>query len=333
MAKQMTIDELSLAITQHADDLQFFANGVSMDALDEFEKTVDAIMELIYLLYEELNKNGLRPSAATTRFLTSLQEKIEHIRNTAFAEEEEIVIKQAREVVKNESKFIKAFYMALTGITAVYAISPKWYDRISRHGVFSGGTIAQIFGAIQTGDYKRIYEAMLDAVRGGMPLDRAREEVRKALRTTRNHLKSAIDSIINGVANDVALAFATENSTMLLFSTALDDKVCEDCMQFEGRFFSPNDDDIPAVPLHYNCRCRLIPVPTNDEKYRQLDFDFKDYYASLTDEEKIDRVGQRKFALARDGEYAIKDYEPPMPEQRMSLAELKARDKSLFGRA
>ena len=49
----MTIEELSLALTEHADDLQLYANGISEDAEAELAATEDAILVLIYALYQK----------------------------------------------------------------------------------------------------------------------------------------------------------------------------------------------------------------------------------------------------------------------------------------
>ena len=51
MNTELEIEKLAFALTQHDDDLQLYANGESMDALPEFEQTEDAIMELLYQLY------------------------------------------------------------------------------------------------------------------------------------------------------------------------------------------------------------------------------------------------------------------------------------------
>ena len=332
MAKQtdsMTIPELAFALTQHADDLQMFANGVSMDAYGDFEQTEDAIMELIYQLYQKYADGNFEMEKETSEYLEKLKDKISEIRENCFDEEEDELISQSREVVKNESKFIKAFFIALTG-KMMAGISSEWYTKISKYGIYNGGTIGQIFKKLSSGDVTRIYEAMINSLRNGTDLAGAREAVRSEMKKSARFVKSEIDSIINGVANDVAMAFAAENSIMLLYSTALDDKVCDECSRFQGRFFDADSPDIPALPRHINCRCRYIPVPDDSSEYKKLDLPFSDYFAGLSEEEKEKRIGKEKYELALTGEYELDDYESPMPEQRVSMEELKERDKKIF---
>ena len=195
----------------------------------------------------------------TKRYLENLKAKIADIRASVFDEDEEELLKQNREVVKNESKFLKAFYFALTGIEAA-ALTPEWYSRISKYGIYNGGTVGQIFDKLSQGDANRIYDALIDAIRSGKDLNAARETVRNELARTRRFVKSEIDSIVNGAANDAALAFAAENHTKLLYSAVVDDRVCEDCAGRDGTVYDCDDPDIPSLPRHFHCRCSLIPV-------------------------------------------------------------------------
>lgn len=324
-----TIKELAFALTQHADDLQMFINGVSIDAMGTFEQTEDAIKELIYKLYERYEEKGLPLEPETAKYLENLQAKLAEIRENCFYDKEEDLQKTAREIIKNESKFLKAFFIALTG-ESVVNLDREWFDKISQFGIYNGGTINQIFNKLATGDVNRLYNIMVNAIRGGKSLKEARDEVQKALNKTRKELDNEINSILNGVANDVAKAFAVVNETMLLYSTALDSLVCDDCNDYEGKIFGNDDPDLPNLPLHINCRCRLIPVPNNNAQYKELNLDFTEYYQLLSREEKIKRIGKEKYELAQINEYEIEGYEKPTDHQRISLAELKERDKKLF---
>lgn len=324
-----TIKELAFALTQHADDLQMFINGVSIDAMGEFEQTEDAIKELIYKLYERYEEKGLPLEPETTEYLENLQAKLAEIRENCFYDEEDGLEKTATEIIKNESKFLKAFFIALTG-QGVVGLDADWINRVSQFGIYNGGTIKQIFDKLANNDVTRLYNIMVNAIRAGKSLKEAREEVQKALNKTRKDIESEINSILNGVANDVAKAFATKNETMLLYSTALDSLVCDDCNDYEGKIFRNDDPDLPNLPQHFNCRCRLIPVPYDAEKFKELEMKFSEYYQELSTQDKIKRIGKEKYELAQIKEYEIDNYEEPIQHQRISLAQLKERDKKLF---
>ena len=327
--KKMSMRELAFALTQHADDLQLFANGISEDAADDFYQTEAAIMEIIYELYSRYGEKGIPMDWRTRQYLDSIKRRIAEIRENLFNDETENLTKQSREVVKNEGKFLKAFFAALTGMAAV-GLDAVWYDRISKYGIFGGNTIRQIMEHISSGDIDRIYTAVVDALQNGKSLDQIREVVRKEMEKTVRFTKSEIVSIVNGAANDAALAFATANKTKLMYSAVLDDKVCDECSSHDGDIYDYDDDDIPSLPRHNNCRCRLVPVTDEKDNNRELVMSFSNYMKSLPEEEQKKRIGDAKYDLLKSGKYKMKTYESPASGQRMSMAELKERDKKLF---
>ncbi len=327
--KKMSIRELAFALTQHADDLQIFANGVSEDAADDFAQTEASIMEIIYELYSRYGETGIPMDRRTQRHLDDIRRRIAEIRESMFDEETEELTGQSREVVKNDGKFLKAFFAALTGAAAI-GLDAAWYDKISQYGIFGGKTIRQIMDRIASGDVDRIYTAAADGLQNRKSLDEIRESVRKEMEKTARFMKSEIVSVLNGSANDAALAFAAANRTKLMYCAVLDDRVCEECASRDGEIYEFDDDGIPSVPRHNNCRCRLIPVADEDESNRKLAMPFREYLRSLPKAEQKKRLGAAKYDLLKSGQYQLKAYEPPNGGQRLSMDELKARDKELF---
>ena len=327
--KKMSIRELAFALTQHADDLQLFANGVSEDAADDFAQTEAAIMEIIYELYARYGENGIPMDWPTRQYLDSIKRKIAKIRENMFNEETEELTKQSREVVKNEGKFLKAYFAALTGATAI-GLDSEWYDKISKYGIYGGNTVRQIMEHISAGDIDRIYTAAVDSLRNGKSLDEIRELVKKEMEKTARFTKSEIVSIINGAANDAALAFSTQNKTKLMYSAVLDDKVCDECASYDEKIYNYDDPDIPSVPRHINCRCRLIPVADKSKENNKLAMPFNEYLQSLPKAEQKKRLGAAKYDMMKSGQYQLKTYESPNNGQRKSMAELTANDKGIF---
>ena len=138
-------------------------------------------------------------------------------------------------------------------------------------------------------------------------------------------------SIVNGAANDAALAFATQNKTKLMYSAVLDDRVCDDCASHDGEIYNYDDPDIPSLPQHNNCRCRLIPVKDEEKENEKLAMPFNEYLQSLPKAAQRKRLGAAKYDLIKSGQYQSKSiYEPPNKGQRKSMAELTANDKGVF---
>ena len=111
-----------------------------------------------------------------------------------------------------------------------------------------------------------------------------------------------------------------------MYCAVLDDRVCDECASRDGEIYEFDDDEIPSVPRHNNCRCRLIPVADEDESNRKLAMPFREYLRSLPKAEQKKRLGAAKYDLLKSGRYQLKAYEPPNGGQRLSMAELKARN-------
>ena len=50
------------------------------------------------------------------------------------------------------------------------------------------------------------------------------------------------------------------------FVTEGDGEVCELCRSFDGKVYrsGASSDELPKLPLHPNCRCRLVPIVPDD---------------------------------------------------------------------
>ena len=158
-----------------------------------------------------------------------------------------------------------------------------------------------------------------------MSVDAVLEAVKNELVKTGRNVRKEISAIINGVANDAALEFAAANKTSLLYSAVLDDRVCAGCAALDGTVYRYDDEDLPSLPRHYQCRCSLVPF--TEETGRIEPASFREYVESLTPQEQERRLGKTKFNAWRSGRYDLKKYETPGPGQRLSLAELVERYK------
>lgn len=321
------IRQIAFAIAQHEDDLQLYANGLEEDAIGKFDKTVDAIMELIYQLYEKYEKSGIPMSYQAQRYIENLLKKIERIRNKIIEEEiENLLTEEIREVVKTENRFLTMLFGAL-GAIAVTSLDSSWYDKITRYGIYNGNTIEQILHNIAQGDITRIHRAMIDAIKSGMSLSEARQAVKDEMDKTKRFIRHELNAIINGVVNDTAMAFAAVNKSKLMYSAALDDKMCEECEHLHGTIFGYNAPDMPSLPRHINCRCYYIPVTDSGKENHDLAMTFPEYIDALDDEEMRWRLGENKYAAVKEGRYKITKFERPLPGQRRSLKDIQGRDK------
>ena len=166
---------------------------------------------------------------------------------------------------------------------------------------------------------------MVDALQKGMSFPDAMAAVKREFTKSRRFLKSEVDSIVNGVVNDAILEFAAANKASLVYSAVLDNLVCNNCADLDGKIFSYDDRDIPSLPRHNNCRCVLVPFQPSGDKVEPATF--AEYLKSLTPTEQRARLGQFKYAAWQNGQYKLKNYEPPAAGQRLTADEIKARYK------
>lgn len=325
-----TVKRLMLALTAHTDDLQLFANGIAEDAENELAATEDAVYALIDALYKRYGNLGLRMDYQTVRYFENLKRKIAEIRSAAFDDEKDELEEVSRHVAEEESGFFAEWFAFLAG-SAVAAPTRSRLDRIARYGIYNGSTRRQIFDKLSDSDVNRIYDAIADSFQKGRSAGDAALAVQRELMKTRRFVKYEIDAIVNGVANDAALAFAAANRTKLLYTSVLDDRTCGECCSFDGQVFDCDDPGLPSLPRHINCRCRLIPAL--DGNSAAAPASFAEYIASLSPSEQRSRLGSAKYAAWKSGDYKLKTYETPSPGQRLSAEDLKARYRERFRNA
>ena len=96
----------------------------------------------------------------------------------------------------------------------------------------------------------RCLEAMLSA-RTKADL---KNEVFKAFRYWGRQFKHYLDKT---AVSAVLEAYKKEGVTVFEWVTQKDEKVCAECAPKDGKIYTV--DKLPPMPLHYNCRCFLIP--------------------------------------------------------------------------
>lgn len=310
----MEIEKLKLALMQYGDDLQLYGNGIAEDALAELEQTEQKILALASELFEKFKKKGMSPDKATLEYIEKLKKRIAELRNNVFEDEFEELKKELSSLSSTSNTFWKIFFAA-AGIDVVL-LTRRDLERISQYGIYNGNTVRQIFEKLKTQDTDRIFDTLSNALQKGKSLDEAWEEVKAALTDTRRFVKSEIDSIVNGVANDVSIAFAMKNGHKLKYSAVMDKTTCPKCRELDGKVFKADSPELPVLPQHYNCRCQLIPVADGKEIESAS---FQRYLKSLPKERQKERLGKNKYTAWVRGDYMLKKYENPLPGQRKSL--------------
>ena len=244
----MEIEKLKLALMQYGDDLQLYGNGIAEDALGELEQTEQKILALAAELFAKFEKKGVRPDKVTLEYIEKLKKRIAELRNNVFEEEFEELKKEITSLSETSNAFWKIFFAA-AGIDVVL-LTRRDLERISKYGIYNGNTVRQIFEKLKIQDTDRIFDTLSDALQKGKSLKQAWEEVKDELTQTRRFVKSEIDAIVNGVANDVSIAFAMKNGHKLKYSAVMDKTTCQRCNALDGKVFKADSHEIPVLPQH-----------------------------------------------------------------------------------
>ena len=96
------------------------------------------------------------------------------------------------------------------------------------------------------------------------------------------------------------------------FLVTLDEVTCEVCGVLDGVIYNLDDPNLPVPPLHYNCRCTLLPVldykgigvPAPKEEPREK---FPEWFAKQDAETQDAMLGPGKATLVRSGEASFSD--------------------------
>lgn len=57
---------------------------------------------------------------------------------------------------------------------------------------------------------------------------------------------------------------------------------------------------------------------------------FREYFLQMSEEQKLDYLGKRKYELWKTGKYTVEDFIPPWPNRAMTVKELKLKDQESF---
>ena len=261
------IDRLAMTLAAHVDNLQRLANTWSDDYADIYEAQEAKILALIAELYSAYSRNDAL-TAARIRLLNEFKKKIIALRDECYEDVVEDAEEDAEELVANEEKFHVAWIVLLLALMKAKGRKPQPKELtmenvrdIRRHGLYNGETLKGIYRKITEQDIDRIATKTIHGLLAGRTLAAIEEDVRKAFATTRRQLEMNTAGVVNGISNDVSSQLAERNGKYIdgvMWITALDERVCDECAEHEGKVFKAGTE--PACPVHVNCRCHLIPV-------------------------------------------------------------------------
>jgi len=176
------------------------------------------------------------------------------------------------------------------------------------------------------------------AVRQGMTAGETNSQiitrVRSAIEISRANAAALVQTSVATVANNARMETFKANEDVIKryrFITALDQIVCPICAAAADKTWKPDDDRMPNPPLHYNCRCLLVPEVFDGPQGGTRASEEGQVPASTTFKQFLDRqspawqnktLGKGRAEMYRDGKITLKNLVSG-DGRELSLAELK----------
>jgi SPP1 gp7 family putative phage head morphogenesis protein len=234
------------------------------------------------------------------------------------------------EEAKNTVKLEHAFWLLLFAFLSKDGekIASADLNNIIRYGKYHGLTRRQIIDKVTSADISRIYETIASGLDRNHSLNQIKEDLSTAFKQTRRFIAAETETVINGVADDAALAFASANGKKLRYTAVLDLATCGECMDLDGNEYEDGSPDIPYLPRHIHCRCILVPIAGESMKAELDKANFKKYFENLPDSEKQKRLGKVLYEKYVSGELKADHYITPDRTARLKVDDIAKRDNS-----
>ena len=273
-ASQKKIAELAKQIADHQARLQVIGSNWGEEINNALDATEKKFLEK---LQKELKNFDFIPNQKKTlEQLKKINEKLVKIRAQAFSDAQKNVENESKKLAENESKWGKRVTKEITGEKKLNEPSETSLSRVVENSLSSGRTLQQWFLKIAADDAARIETVVQQGFSSGLSID---EIVRQIIgtkangyrdgifNTTRNEANNIARTICNGIANSAKEAFYRANDDVItgveILST-LDGRTCPICASLDRKRYK-FEETHPSLPLHYQCRCVLLPVtPASD---------------------------------------------------------------------
>lgn len=82
-----------------------------------------------------------------------------------------------------------------------------------------------------------------------------KQQIDIGLRYWTKQFEQTADNLVDAVMSEV---YKNNDIRYVMWVTMKDEKVCEDCYVRDGKLYPIDTDEVP--PLHWNCRCHMIPI-------------------------------------------------------------------------
>lgn len=101
----------------------------------------------------------------------------------------------------------------------------------------------------------RLFDTLMADMVGKKPRSVINHDIEVAMRYMERQFRQTGDDVL---AQYLLSDYQENGAQYVMWVTAKDEKVCEECAPRDGKRY--RIEDCPQWPAHYNCRCEVIPV-------------------------------------------------------------------------
>lgn len=307
-------------VIRHYDDMEAFIRGVTEKIKEKVKEKNNAILTVILFFIATADKQKMSTRDGQKK-INETEEKIKEIVDDLGDELLSKIKQECEKTFDTELAFL-ILLLAFLGRNHK-SISQNEKNKIIKYENFSGVSIRRRIDKFKSDFVYNILKLATDSLNKNMEINQIKYNLNRLMDAAGNSAKIEADTILNSTINDTALSVAAKNKTNLMYIAIMDMNVCHDCRHLHGVIFAYDDTDIPVLPQHPRCRCQLVPVINGLDK-----ISFKEYFESLSENEKKNRIGSARYAEYKKGQYKIKEY--VYPEKSVSIGEIKKTDKIHF---
>lgn len=264
--------DIARQIADHQARIQVIAANWAETITEHLNATEKRLLSTIA---RELKNFTFRPNSKETlvklkRILTVLRK----LRLVGWKAAQEAIEREALELAKNEAKWAQKVAKVTSDpkdAARLKDVSDATLDKVVKFGQADGKTVTEYFNHLADDEAVRLDSTIRQGVESGWTND---QMTRNIAGTAENNYTDGIlevgrkaamlmaRTLTNAVANNAKDAFYQGNADIIpqveILST-LDGRTCPACAGLDRTRYKTGEPH-PALPVHHNCRCVLLPV-------------------------------------------------------------------------
>lgn len=263
---------LALLIAGHQMLIQMLASkwgAVIVEKLDSVEKKLlDAIKEAVQ------NTSRQESATQTIKELMRLEKQIRTIRKSAIQAAKTEIHDESVDLAENEARWALHITKELDTGKKSAGLSALPDDKsiaIPKQTIVNGKTFDQWFQDLEDGDVSRLQSTVQSGVAQGKTIQDVVKDIQGTLEnnytdgvleTSRVSATRIARTLCSGIANQAKHEFYQQNDDIVMgeeWLSTLDGRTCLHCGAIDRMRWDAKEKH-PIPPLHYNCRCVLLPI-------------------------------------------------------------------------